>query len=151
MLAKPKLYRIGELAKNCGVSPRTIDYYTTMGLIAPSVRTEGNFRLYDESMVERLEWIKKMREQKFSLDEIKERINVIYGEVNEAVLSKQLDTVIKEVEHLQKDLTSLTPLLNKLKQNGVGDVLKGKLEQLMGQEQSLIQAITTILERVGGG
>ena len=41
-----RLLRIGELANLAGVSTRTVDFYTGLGLIEPAERTAGNFRLY---------------------------------------------------------------------------------------------------------
>lgn len=40
------LMRIGELASAAGVSPRTVDYYTQLGLLMPAERTASGYRLY---------------------------------------------------------------------------------------------------------
>ncbi|MDO8674317.1 MAG: MerR family transcriptional regulator [Dehalococcoidia bacterium] len=65
-----RCYRIGELAKLVGVSQRTIDYYTRLGLICPMQRTGGNYRIYDESTARRLRSIKARQAQRISLAEI---------------------------------------------------------------------------------
>jgi hypothetical protein len=40
------LIRIGELARAAGVSTRTVDYYTGLGLLEPAARTDAGYRLY---------------------------------------------------------------------------------------------------------
>lgn len=46
-----QLLKIGELAGRADVSTRTIDYYTTLGLLELAERTPGNFRFYDPAAV----------------------------------------------------------------------------------------------------
>lgn len=48
------LLKIGELAARAGVSIRTVDYYTTLGLISPAQRTASNYRLYRADDVDRI-------------------------------------------------------------------------------------------------
>lgn len=65
-----QLLRIGQLAAQAGVSPRTVDYYTGLGLITPAARTEGNFRLYSPEAVDRITMIRGLEEHGLSLDDI---------------------------------------------------------------------------------
>ncbi len=51
-LAQTKLYRIGIIAKACGLSRQTIHNYTKMGIIKPSQITKGGHRLYSASAIE---------------------------------------------------------------------------------------------------
>lgn len=69
-----KLYRIGELAKAAGVSERTIDYYTKLGLITPEERSLKNYRLYNDETLNRLERINQMKQEKYSLEEIRQTL-----------------------------------------------------------------------------
>lgn len=64
------LLRIGELASQAGVSTRTIDYYTNLGLLVPAERSPGNFRLYDTSAIEQVYTIRQLEAHGVSLDEI---------------------------------------------------------------------------------
>ncbi|MBC6450949.1 helix-turn-helix domain-containing protein [Actinokineospora xionganensis] len=64
------LLRIGELAAQAGVSTRTIDYYTHLGLLVPAERTPANYRLYDVGAVERVNTIRQLEAHGVSLDEI---------------------------------------------------------------------------------
>ncbi len=62
--------RIGELASRAEVSTRTVDYYTSLGLLSPAERTSGNFRLYSPADAERIQLIKSLETQGISLEEI---------------------------------------------------------------------------------
>jgi DNA-binding transcriptional MerR regulator len=62
--------QIGEVAARTGLSLRTIRYYEEMGLVVPSARTTGGFRLYTEADVDRLTIIKRMKPLGFTLEEM---------------------------------------------------------------------------------
>ena len=59
--------QIGEVAEQVGLSLRTIRYYEEVGLVTPSSRTSGGFRLYTETEVARLRLVKRMKPLEFSL------------------------------------------------------------------------------------
>lgn len=63
--------QIGEVASQTGLSLRTIRYYEEMGLVTPSARSTGGFRLYTEEDVARLQVVKRMKPLDFSLEEMK--------------------------------------------------------------------------------
>jgi len=64
------LLRIGELAARAGVSRRTVDFYTGLGLLSPARRSGGNFRLYQPTDVQRIAAIRRLEGQGIRLDEI---------------------------------------------------------------------------------
>lgn len=64
------LLKIGELAARAEVSPRTVDYYTNLGLLTPAERTTGNFRLYNATDVDRIQLVQRLELQGVPLDEI---------------------------------------------------------------------------------
>ncbi len=67
----PPLLRIQEVADEAGVTTRSIRYYEEIGLLRPAARSEGDYRLYDASDVERLRHIRELRDVAgFSLAEI---------------------------------------------------------------------------------
>ena len=61
-------YQIGEVAESVGLSLRTIRYYEEIGLVEPSGRTEGGFRLYTDSDVDRLRLVKALKPVGMSLE-----------------------------------------------------------------------------------
>jgi MerR family transcriptional regulator, copper efflux regulator len=67
---KPKLLRVGELAKAVGKSVRAIHLYEELGLLRPVQRTSGGFRLFRADAVDRINWITKLQAIGFSLTEI---------------------------------------------------------------------------------
>jgi DNA-binding transcriptional MerR regulator len=65
------LLRIQEAAAEVGLTPRSIRYYEEVGLLEPAARSEGAYRLYDESDIERLRFIRGLRDDAgFSLAQI---------------------------------------------------------------------------------
>jgi DNA-binding transcriptional MerR regulator len=65
------LLRIHEAAAEVGLTARSVRYYEEVGLLRPARRSEGDYRLYDESDLERLRFIKGLRDDAgFSLAEI---------------------------------------------------------------------------------
>lgn len=68
---------IGELADRAGLSLRTLRHYDEVGLLRPSGRTDGGFRVYSEEDFDRLTLIRQARALKFSLDEIGELLDVL--------------------------------------------------------------------------
>jgi DNA-binding transcriptional MerR regulator len=63
--------QIGEVAERTSLSLRTIRYYEEVGLVPPSARTAGGFRLYTETDVARLLLVRRMKPLDFSLDEMR--------------------------------------------------------------------------------
>jgi DNA-binding transcriptional MerR regulator len=69
--AEPRLLRIQEAAAELGLTARSIRYYEEIGLLKPAARSEGAYRLFDADDVERLRFIKGLRDDAgFSLSEI---------------------------------------------------------------------------------
>lgn len=64
--------KVGDLAKQTGVSVRTLHYYDEIGLLSPSQRTEAGYRLYGEADIICLQQIVSLRQIGFSLEEIRE-------------------------------------------------------------------------------
>jgi DNA-binding transcriptional MerR regulator len=69
----PRLLRIQEVAEQVGLTTRAIRYYEEQGLLEPAARSEGDYRLYDQSDVERLRFIRGLRDDAgFSLGHIRQ-------------------------------------------------------------------------------
>jgi DNA-binding transcriptional MerR regulator len=69
--------RIGEVAERTSLSLRTLRHYEDMGLVEPSGRTDGGFRLYTEKDVERLLIIRRMKPLGYSLDEMRDLLTLV--------------------------------------------------------------------------
>ena len=65
-----KLLKIGDLARRTGKSVRALHLYEELGLLSPTARSQGGFRLYDESAFTRIRWIELLQDSGFSLHQI---------------------------------------------------------------------------------
>lgn len=70
-----KQLKIGEVSKRSGIGIEALRFYEKSGLLDRPSRTYSGYRLYDESVLERLAFVKKAQVLGFSLDEIKELID----------------------------------------------------------------------------
>jgi DNA-binding transcriptional MerR regulator len=70
---------IGEAADRAGLSIRTLRHYDEAGLVVPSARTDGGFRLYTEPDLDRLRVIKRMKPLGFTLEEMRDLLDVLDG------------------------------------------------------------------------
>lgn len=75
----PRTMHIGELAERTGLSLRTLRHYDDIGLLTPSARTEGGFRLYTAEDESRLLLIRRMKPLGYSLESMGELLDVISG------------------------------------------------------------------------
>lgn len=71
------LTHIGRVAEIVGLSLRTIRYYEEIGLVTPSGRTAGGFRLYNSDDVDRLLLIKRMKPLGYPLEEMARLLELI--------------------------------------------------------------------------
>ncbi|GGA58117.1 MerR family transcriptional regulator [Pseudoclavibacter endophyticus] len=71
------MMHIGELAERTGLSLRTIRHYDEIGLLTPSGRSQGGFRLYTEGDYERLMLIRRMKPLGYSLEQSADLLRAI--------------------------------------------------------------------------
>ncbi|MEX2254374.1 MAG: MerR family transcriptional regulator [Acidimicrobiia bacterium] len=71
------MHQIGEVADTVGLSLRTIRYYDEVGIVVPSGRSPGGYRLYTDTDIERLAFVKDLKPLDFSLDEIRDLLATI--------------------------------------------------------------------------
>ncbi len=108
--------KIGQVSKKTDLSVQTIRYYETQNLIKSAGRTEGNFRVYDNKVINQLEFIKHCRHLDLSLSDIKrinelrDNPNAVCEEVNELINDQVKLVKIKmdELRHLKTQLEALT-------------------------------------------
>ena len=107
--------KIGELAKRTGATVETIRYYEKEHLLPEPSRSAGNYRLYNEEHIERLQFILHCRTLDMALDEV--RILLEFWEEPDkdcddvsSLLDKQIYAVeirMEELMHLKQHLTVL--------------------------------------------
>lgn len=72
------MLQIGEAANRVGLSLRTIRHWGDVGLVVPSGRSAGGFRLYTEADVERMLFIKSLKPLDLSLEQIRDLVDLVY-------------------------------------------------------------------------
>ena len=75
--------QIGEVATRVGLSLRTIRHWDEVGLVVPSKRSAGGFRLYTEADIDRLVLVKTLKPLDFSLEQMRELLATIDGLEND--------------------------------------------------------------------
>lgn len=76
MMVEEKLFQIGAVAERVDLSLRTIRFYEEAGIVVPSARSTGGFRLYTEADIDRLIQVKAMKPLGFTLDETRELMDL---------------------------------------------------------------------------
>jgi len=111
-----KEYTIGRLAKTVGLSRSTLLYYDKIGLLRPTNRSGGNYRLYSTEDVERLRRICAYREMGIPL----KQIGQLTTESNrgdtatETMLQRHLQSLDREIESLRKQQRQVVLLLEQI-------------------------------------
>ena len=111
--------RIGELAKESGVTVETIRFYENEGLLPRAERSLNNYRCYTEGHLKRLFFIRHCRSLDMSLDDIKLLINVdarrsedaarVHALISEHI--HKIDLQIDSLKNLRHTLTQLKKAL----------------------------------------
>jgi DNA-binding transcriptional MerR regulator len=122
-----RLLRIQEVSEEVGLTPRSIRYYEERGLLEPAARSEGAYRLYDADDVERLRFIKGLRDDAgFSLADIGQlledesarvRIGLRFRETTDpgerrTLLLDGIALIDRQVETLRSKIARLTSMID---------------------------------------
>lgn len=109
-------YTTGEIAKLCGVSVRTVQYYDTRGILTPSELSEGGRRLYSEDDFKRMKIICFLRDAGISLSSIGELLSEDNpGNVISVLLRQQEQLLREEISERQARLDMLDAMKRELK------------------------------------
>ena len=122
-------YTTGELAKLCGVTVRTVQYYDTRGILIPSELSEGGRRLYSENDLKRMKVICFLREVDLPIDAIAQILKEEHPEKVISLLIEQQESALSdEITEKQEKLEKLLELKKGLKTStafsleSVGDI-----------------------------
>lgn len=110
-------FRVGEIAKKCNINKETIRYYERLGLIPEPDRTEKGYRMYSQQTVDRLNFIKRMQELGFTLNEIDKFLGVV--DRDEAKCRDMYNFTVFKIEDIQRkieDLKRIEKMLMDLKE-----------------------------------
>ena len=122
-------YTTGEIAKLCGVSVRTVQYYDFRNILVPSELSEGGRRLYSEDDLKRMRIICFLREAGLPINSIGELFAEEHPEkVISILLDQQEQTLREELEEQQKKLSIVETIKRELKEvksfsvESIGDI-----------------------------
>lgn len=104
---------IGRLAKAVGVSRATLLYYDRLGLLRPTLRSDGNYRLYSPGNVQRLRQIRLYRQMGIPLREIAAMLDG-EGGPSAAVLERHLEFLERQIDGLRHQQRQVVRLLEQL-------------------------------------
>lgn len=109
-----RLYRAKEFADLAGVSVRTLHHYDSLGLLAPTARTDAGYRLYGDADLERMEQILALRFVGLDLEHIRTLLEGASHPLAVALLAqrnimreaqRQLQKAIDAIDEAQSALT----------------------------------------------
>ncbi len=122
-------YTTGEIAKLCGVSVRTVQYYDTRGILVPSALSEGGRRLYSEDDLGRMRMICFLRGLDLPIDSIKDLLSEDDCEkVISLLLDEQEKVLRREIEEKQERADRIAEVrrtlgrLSKVSPESIGDI-----------------------------
>lgn len=131
-------YTTGEVAKLCGVSVRTVQYYDSRNLLVPSELTEGGRRLYNDDDLKMMKIICFLREAGLPINSISALLQEENPESIISVLLEQQEQVLREeVEERQKQLSMIESIKTEMKElenfsvESIGDIahlMKNKIK-----------------------
>ena len=114
------------------VTKRTIDYYTSLGLLSME-RSASNYRYYDVSMVERIQWIEQQKAAGKSLEQI--RANLEQPLTEETAIEIDVQDIRLQMRKLETDVATL---MNQLDEEQIRNVKKRVSPESVALMQSLV-------------
>ena len=109
-------YTTGELAKACGVTVRTVQFYDQRGILIPSALSEGGRRLYSENDLKKMKTICFLRDTGLSLDTIRQLLEEEDpGSVILILLDQQEQALREEIGAHQEKLDRLEGLKKEIR------------------------------------
>lgn len=122
-------YTTGEVAKLCGVTVRTVQYYDDRGILIPSELSEGGRRLYSEEDLKRMKIICFLRDLSIPINTIAQLLDEAHPEhVIDLLLQQQEEELRFEVQQRQEKLSKLEELRREVKKHpnfsveSIGDI-----------------------------
>ena len=109
---------IGTVAARCGVPPKSIRYYESIGLIDPAERRPNGYRSYSQHDMQTLAFIRRARSLGFSVEEVRDLLDLWRDRSRKSAAVKEmaaqhiqaLDQKIEELQSMRRALAELVKL-----------------------------------------
>ena len=139
-------YTTGEIAKLCGVSVRTVQYYDSREILVPSELSDGGRRLYSDDDLKKLKLICFLRDIGFSIDNIYKLLKEENSDKVVAYLLKEQESVLKkEISERKAKLEILEEINNYVEFNNVSLKKISGIADVMGSKKKLRKIHLTML------
>ena len=117
-------YTIGETARRSGFSASALRFYEDIGLVDPTGRTEGGYRLYDDDSLGRLAFIARAKQLGCSLEEITDLVDIWDGQRCGPVQRRFHELITDKIRAAESQVNDLTTFATQL---------RASAEQLAGE------------------
>ncbi|WP_419911025.1 Cu(I)-responsive transcriptional regulator [Hoeflea sp.] len=109
------MFTIGDVARAAGLSTKTVRYYADIGLVKPDARSQSGYRLYSDTELSKLVFVRRARAFGFSVDECRELLNLYEDrdrpsrEVKKLAIQRiaEIERKMQELELLHRELSHL--------------------------------------------
>ncbi len=126
---------VGQFAKEAGINVETVRYYEKIKLLPRPKRRESRYRLYNETDLKRLLFIKRAKEIGFTLREIKELLELkIDSEAKCGDVKHFAESKLRDVKNRINDLTRIKNVLE-------GLVAQCEREEISADECPILESI----------
>ena len=110
-----RVYQVGDLAKATGKTVRAIHHYEEVGLLQPSARSKGRYRLYDSAALTRIRWISKLHDLGMSLAQIQQLLQAWETSPSApGAMSKIRGIYLQKLEETRSQIARLSALEREL-------------------------------------
>ncbi len=102
-MSQPGLLKIGDFAKIAGTNLRTLRYYEELGLLTPAQRSQGGFRYYRQTDLNRLNMIRDLQELGLHLDRIRELMSTRESAEDRVAFLRRVRAALDEQDRLLRE------------------------------------------------
>jgi Cu(I)-responsive transcriptional regulator len=104
---------IGEAAARAGLPVKTVRYYADIGLVKPDGRSDSNYRLYGQSDIAKLVFVRRARAFGFSIEECRDLLSLYEDRARASAEVKRI--ALERLEEIERRLAELQALRSELR------------------------------------
>jgi Cu(I)-responsive transcriptional regulator len=118
--------KIGEVARATGVKVETIRFYEAEGVLPRAARTDANYRIYDQTHLDRLSFVKRSRDLGFTLDQVRTLLGLADDATApcaavDAITATHITEIDRKIADLQVLRSELTRRLDRCEGGSISD------------------------------